>query len=85
LIDLNEKLLKEKRNWFYRILSPVAKQLKVIVGTPPVTTAGLISASLSLGANVAVDVSEHMLKSESLTEAGLTYLLKVGELGSELS
>jgi hypothetical protein len=81
LIDLNQKLLKERRNWFYKIITPVARGLKVIAGRPPLTTADLISSSIALGTNMAIDVTEQMLKVNKVSqEAGLTFLLELEKL-----
>lgn len=37
LIDLNAKLKKERRDWFYKILSSVYKGIKLLIGNPPLT------------------------------------------------
>jgi hypothetical protein len=85
LIDLNQKLLKERRNWFYKIITPVARGLKLMVGRPPLTTADLISSGIAFGTNVAIDVSEQMLKVNKVSqEAGLTFLLELEKLREKL-
>lgn len=81
LIDLNQKLLKERRKWFYKIITPVAKGLKVVAGKPPLTTADLISSGIAFGANVAIDVAEQMRKVSIVSqESGLTLLLELEKL-----
>ncbi|RJR42591.1 MAG: hypothetical protein C4567_06950 [Deltaproteobacteria bacterium] len=78
LIDLINKLEKERKNWFFKILSPVTKGLRVIVGNPPVSTAELISTSLKLSSDIAFDVSDQIRKVNALKqESGLTYLLEL--------
>lgn len=78
LIDLNQELLKERKNWFHKIITPVAKGLKVMVGKPPVTTADLISSGLALGANVTLDVADQIRKANAISqESGLTFLLEL--------
>lgn len=78
LIDINQELLKERKNWFHKIITPVAKGLKVIVGKPPVTTADLISSGLALGANVTLDVADQIRKVNAISqESGLTFLLEL--------
>jgi hypothetical protein len=84
LIDLNQKLLKERRNWFYKIITPAARGLKVMVGRPPLTTADLISSGIALGTNVAIDVAEQMRKVNAVSqESGLTLLLELEKLTRE--
>lgn len=78
LIDLVGKLEKERKQWFYRILSPMAKGLRILAGKPPTDLAGLISSSLLLGADVSLDVAKQLRKTETLKqESGLTYLLEL--------
>lgn len=78
LIDLVAKLEKERKQWFYRVLSPVAKGLRVLAGKPPTDLAGLISSSLALGADVSLDVANQLRKVAALKqESGLTYLLEL--------
>ena len=77
LIDLVDKMEKERKQWFNRILSPVAAGLRVLAGKPPVDLAGLISSSLALGA-VGIDVAQQLRKVDALKqEPGLTYILEL--------
>lgn len=80
LIDLNEKIIKERKNWFYKILSPVGNKLKLIIGKPNLTNLDLLSTSISLATEVGVDYVQHKRKLIELSqEAGLTYLIKLGQ------
>jgi hypothetical protein len=80
LIDLNEKLIKDRKNWFYKILSPVGNSMKFLMGKPNLTNLDLLTTSMSLATNVGVDYINHKRKLNELKdEAGLTYLIKLGE------
>lgn len=80
LIDLNEKIIKEKKNWFHKILSPVGNTMKLLVGKPNLTNLDLLTTSMSLATEVGIDYVNHKRKLNQLKdEAGLTYLLKLGE------
>lgn len=81
LIDLQQKMLKEKKDWFYKILSPIQKGLRVMVGKPPLTQQQLITNALVLGSDVLVSAAENMRAIESLKqEAGLTFLLEAQKI-----
>jgi len=80
LIDLNEKIMKDRKNWFYKILSPVGNSIKFLVGKPNLTNLDLLTTSMSLATDVGVDYLNHKRKLNELKqEAGLTYLLKLGK------
>lgn len=80
LIDLNEKIIRDRKNWFYKILSPVGNSLKFFVGKPHLTNMDLLTTSMSLATNVGVDYLNHKRKlSELKDEAGLTYLIQLGK------
>lgn len=80
LIDLNEKIIKDKKNWFYKILSPVGNTMKLLVGNPKLTNLDLLTTSMALATDVGVDYLTHKRKLNELKdEAGLTYLIKLGE------
>jgi len=80
LIDLNEKLAKDRKHWFYKILSPVGDSMKFLMGKPNVTNLDLLTTSISLATNVGVDYLNHKRKLNELKdEAGLTYLIKLAE------
>jgi hypothetical protein len=81
LIDLQAKLEKERRLFFYRILAPIQKGLRLLVGNPPLTQQQLITNALILGADVAMSAAGHMQTIEALKrEPGLTFLLEVGKM-----
>jgi len=82
LIDLRQKLIKERRQWFYRILSSAQKSLRLLIGNPPLTQQQLLTNALLLGADVAMAASRNLQRIEALKgEAGLTFLLDLqGEL-----
>lgn len=78
LIDLIDKMEKERKQWFNKILSPVVKGLRVLAGKPPVDLAGLISSSLTLGTEVSLNVAQQLRKVEALKqESGLTYIIEL--------
>jgi len=78
LIDLTQKMLKERRHWFHRILRPIGSNMKVMLGKPPLTTADLASSGLAFGANVTIDVANEMLRANLTSEpSGLTFLLEL--------
>jgi len=78
LIELVTKLEKERKQWFYRILSPLAKGLRILAGKPPFDLASLISSSLTLGADVGLNVAKQLRKVEALKQdSGLTYIIEL--------
>lgn len=78
LIELVTKMEMERKLWFYRILSPVAKGLRVLAGKPPTDLAGLVTSSLVLGANVSMEAANQLRKVEALKQnAGLTYVIEL--------
>jgi hypothetical protein len=80
LVDLNEKIMKDRKNWFYKILSPVGNALKFKVGNPNLTNLDLLTTSMSLATDVGVDYLNHKRKLNELKdEAGLTYLIQLGK------
>lgn len=80
LIELRRKMQLEKRNWFYRILSPIPKVIKLMIGNPPITQQQLLTNALLLGADVSMAAADHMHSIEALQrQSGLTYLLDLAE------
>ncbi|MES2370729.1 MAG: hypothetical protein V4554_14755 [Pseudomonadota bacterium] len=80
VIDLNAKIEKERKDWFYKILSPVQKGIRLIAGNPPLTQQQLITNALVLASDTCMGVAENMRAIESLkAEAGLTYLLDLSQ------
>jgi len=81
LIELHTKIEKEKRDWFYKILSPVQKGIRLMIGNPPLTQQQLLTSALILASDTCMGVAENMRAIESLKgEAGLTYLLDLSQL-----
>jgi len=80
LVELREKLLKERRNWFYKIITPVARGLRVMIGRPPLTPVDLVYSGLSLGTSVGSEIIEEIARANLISQdSGLTYLLEVGD------
>jgi len=80
LIELVTKMEKERRNWFYRIVSPVANTVKLLIGNPRLDQASLIRTSIALASDL---TSEYLLSKQKIedlkSESGLTYLLEVNK------
>jgi len=80
LIELNQKLIKERKNWFHKIITPVAKGLTAMIARPPVTTMDLVSAGITLGANITIDTAEQFKKIKATSQdSGLAYLIQLDE------
>lgn len=76
ITDLWLKLEKERKDWFYKILSPVQKGIKLFVSNPPITQQQLITNSLVLASDTCMSIAENMRAIESLKrDAGITYLI----------
>jgi len=72
---------KERKNWFFNILSPVQKGLRLMIGNPPLTQQQLITNALVLSADVATAIAGQMKNIEALREdAGLTFLLELSKV-----
>jgi hypothetical protein len=81
LIDLQQKMLREEKDWFYKILSPVQKGLRIMIGNPPLTQQQLLTNALVLGSDVVMSAAENMRAIEALKkEAGLTFLLEAQKI-----
>lgn len=81
LIDLNDKLEKERKNWFYKILAPMVSGVKIMLGNPPVTQQQLLTNALVLGADVTMSTIGNMKRIDALkNEAGLTFLLDLSRI-----
>lgn len=79
LIDLNSKMQKERKNFFYKILSSTYRGLRLMVGNPPLTQQQLLTNALILGSDVVMSSAGNMKVIEALKEdAGLTFLLELG-------
>lgn len=81
LTELNHKIELERKQWFRRVFGSVFKALKVAAANPPLTQDQLIRSSLVLGADAAMNVSDHLQKVEAMkNQAGLAYLLDLSAL-----
>lgn len=84
LVELVSKIDKERKSWFHRILSPVAKGLRVLAGKPPTDLATLVSSSLVTASSVSLDVVQQLRKVDALKQdSGLTYCLELHKLMSK--
>ncbi len=78
LIDIKQKMLKERKNWFYRVITPAINGVKVFAAKPPLTTTDIITSSISAGANVALDIVKQSYALDSTSkQAGLTFLIEL--------
>jgi hypothetical protein len=81
VIDLAAKLEKERKDWFYKILSPLRSGLRLLAGNPPLNQQQLLTSALILASDTCISVSENMRAIDSLKrEAGLTYLLDLSDI-----
>ena len=48
LIELKQKIRKEERDWFHKIIYPAANGIKLLIGNPNLTPEGLMRAGLYL-------------------------------------
>ena len=79
LIDLKSKMHKERKNFFYKILSSTQRGLRLMVGNPPLTQQQLLTNALILGSDIVISAAGNMKVIEALKEdAGLTFLLELG-------
>ncbi len=81
IIELKQKLVMERKNWFYKILHPLYNGVKMFLGNPQLTTANLAITGLATGLNIAnsfICQAEEVDKMKK--EAGLTFLLRLDEL-----
>jgi hypothetical protein len=84
LIDLQEKLKHDRRDWFYRVLSPLHKGLRLLAGAPPLTPPQLASAAILLASDVASSTAESLrLIDRFKRESGLTFLMEFGAISEQ--
>jgi hypothetical protein len=76
-IDLQKKMELERKDWFYKILAPVGRSIRLLLGFPGMSQQDLLMNSLILGSDVTMTSVEHMRRIETLKgEAGLTFLIE---------
>lgn len=81
VIDLSSKLESERKDWFYKILSPIRSGIRIFVGNPPLTQQQLITNAMVLASDTCAAVAENMRAIDALKrEAGLAYLLDLSDL-----
>lgn len=81
LLELKEKIDKEKKSWFYKIINPVYDGVKMFIGNPKLTTENLIITGLTTGMNITSNFIEREYEIQKIKkEAGLTFLLRLDEL-----
>jgi hypothetical protein len=84
VIDLATKLEKERKDWFYKILSPVRTGLRLLIGNPPLSQQQMLTSALVLASDACASVAENMRTIEALkSEAGLSYLLDLADVLTE--
>lgn len=78
LIELKQKLRKEHRDWFHKIIYPVADGIKLLIGNSKLTPEGLMRAGLYSSLDI-IDGAYSQKRAVDLLklENGLTYLLEL--------
>jgi hypothetical protein len=78
LIDLNQKIKLERRDWFHKIVTPVTNGVKIFAAKPPINTIDLLTTSSAAGTNVSLDVIKQIAGTDSLkNSSGLTLLIQL--------
>lgn len=81
LMELKNKIYKDKKNWFYKILNPAFDSMKIFMGNPKLTTENLVIAGLTTGMNITSNLIEQEYEIQKIKkEAGLTFLLRFDEM-----
>ncbi|MGD8307650.1 MAG: hypothetical protein PVF17_13415 [Ignavibacteria bacterium] len=84
LIDLNRKIELEKRNWFYKILEPLGKGIRILIGHPGLTIQELMTSSLLMTTEIASSTIDNMRIIDRLkNDSGLTYLMELNKIVSK--
>jgi hypothetical protein len=77
-IELVNKLEKERRLWFRRILGPIGATMRVFAGQPQGDLATMLARTLVGGADAAFGAVDHFRQIEALRQSsGLTYLVEL--------
>jgi hypothetical protein len=83
LLDLRHKIESERKQWFYRVLSPIQKGLRLMIGNPPLTQQQLITNAFVLAADAASSGADHLRTIDALKDnSGITYLLELDKLSN---
>lgn len=81
LVELKNKIYKDKKSWFYKILNPAFDGVKMFMGNPKLTTENLVITGLTTGMNITSNFIELEYEVQKIKkEAGLTFLLRLDEL-----
>lgn len=81
LIDIKNKMIRERKDWFHKIITPIENGLKIFAAKPPITTADLITTGISAGTNVALDIIKPSREVDEISkQSGMTFLIKLDEL-----
>ena len=84
LIDLKRKIGLDRKSWFYRILSPVSNEIRLLAGNPQMTRGQVLTSALALAVDVAMSVSPHSREIDSLKhDSGLTMVLEAEKMFAE--
>lgn len=84
LIDLNRKIELERKNWFYKILEPIGKSIRILIGHPGLTIQELMTSSLLLSTDIASSTMNKMQIVDKLkSDSGLTYLMELNKIISK--
>lgn len=78
LIELKQKMRKEQRDWFHKIIYPVKDGIKLLIGNSNLTPEGLMRAGLYSSLDI-IDGAYSQKRAVDLLkqENGLTYLLEL--------
>lgn len=81
LIELKQKMRKEQRDWFHKIIHPVADGIKVLIGNPKLTPEALMRAGLYSSLDI-IDGAYSQKRAVDLLkqENGLTYLIELDKI-----
>ena len=52
LVELKNKIYKDKKSWFYKILNSAFDGVKMLMGNPKLTTESLVVTGLTTGMNI---------------------------------
>lgn len=80
LIELNEKINAERKDWFHKIIYPLANGVKLLIGNPKLTPDGLARAGIYSSLDIVDGIYSQKRAVDIIKqENSLTYLLKVDE------
>ena len=78
LIELERKLELERRNWFFKILAPVGRFVRLLIGGGGLASPNLLPGAVASGSEVALATADVFHTIHNLRrEQGLVFLLEV--------